>query len=269
MPAEKPAPRLHALLARESPMAVLIRRGPSKQTAVIGWDRSTDTFTLGQWLKGNMYHYRCDISPDGKHWIYFACKGAGAYAVMAKTPYLKAVDFYAKGDSYEGGGLFISNKKYWLNDSYFDRAKFQQRSAFEVAGKSASPDAGCPGVYFPKLARDGWHYVESTRNREGGTACVFTKQTCGGWHLIKHFITSCCPPHGKGIHTEGHLLRNADSGAELAFPDWEWADYDGSRLLWAARGRVQTAPLSPDGLGDVRELFDAAPMAFAALEAPY
>ena len=42
-------PRLHVILARESPEAVVIRRGPSKCTAVIGWNRETDHFSIGQW----------------------------------------------------------------------------------------------------------------------------------------------------------------------------------------------------------------------------
>ena len=37
-------PRLHILLARESKNAIIIRRGPSKKTAIIGWDRNTDNF---------------------------------------------------------------------------------------------------------------------------------------------------------------------------------------------------------------------------------
>ena len=69
------APRLHVLLARDSSKAVIIRRGPSRKTAVIGWDRKNDTFEVGQWLNGRIYERRCDLSPDGKHFIYFAMNG--------------------------------------------------------------------------------------------------------------------------------------------------------------------------------------------------
>jgi hypothetical protein len=37
---------LHALLAAESPAAVLIKRGPGRVSCTIGWDRRTDTFVL-------------------------------------------------------------------------------------------------------------------------------------------------------------------------------------------------------------------------------
>ena len=67
--------RLHVLLAGNSSQAVVIRRGPSKHVCVIGWDRSRDTFEEGQWLKGRIYERRCDLSPDGRHLIYFAMNG--------------------------------------------------------------------------------------------------------------------------------------------------------------------------------------------------
>lgn len=43
-----PAARLHILLASEADYAVIIRRGPSKRVCTIGWDRTNDTFTVGQ-----------------------------------------------------------------------------------------------------------------------------------------------------------------------------------------------------------------------------
>ena len=70
--------RLHVLLAREAPYAVVIRRGPAKQVCTVGWDRSTDAFTLGQWFKGRIYERRSDLSPDGKHLIYFALSSSGS-----------------------------------------------------------------------------------------------------------------------------------------------------------------------------------------------
>lgn len=69
--------RIHILLARDNPQALVIRRGPSKQTSVIGWNRENDCFTMGQWLKGKLYHFRSDISPNGQHWVYFAMGARG------------------------------------------------------------------------------------------------------------------------------------------------------------------------------------------------
>ncbi|HAP39973.1 MAG TPA: hypothetical protein DCQ94_09465, partial [Nitrospira sp.] len=65
-------PRLHVLLAREAPVGLVIRRGPSRQVCTMRWDRRTDTVTLGQWFNGRIYERRCDLSPDGTHFLYFA-----------------------------------------------------------------------------------------------------------------------------------------------------------------------------------------------------
>jgi len=104
--------RIHVLLAREEPVGVIIRRGPSKQVCTLGWDRTHDDFRLGQWLRGRIYERRCDLSPDGKHFIYFAMNGKwssesrGSWTAISRAPYLKAVTFFPKGDCWLGGGLF-------------------------------------------------------------------------------------------------------------------------------------------------------------------
>ena len=57
----------HTILPRKGNKAVVFRRGPSSCVAVIGWDLGKDTFMVGQWLRGRIYPFRCDLSPDGKY----------------------------------------------------------------------------------------------------------------------------------------------------------------------------------------------------------
>ena len=64
--------RLKVIVARSAPYAVIFRRGPNDRVCTIGWDLKTDTFSVGQWLKGRIYPHRADLSPDGKYMIYFA-----------------------------------------------------------------------------------------------------------------------------------------------------------------------------------------------------
>ena len=66
--------RIHAILARKAAKAVVFRREPSSKTAILEWDLQADKFKLGQWFYGSFYPYRCDISPDGRHLVYFAAK---------------------------------------------------------------------------------------------------------------------------------------------------------------------------------------------------
>lgn len=67
-----PPPRLHVLLRKKT--AVVILRGRNKSVATFAWNLEDDSFALGQWFRGRIYEYRCDLSPDGKYLIYFAAK---------------------------------------------------------------------------------------------------------------------------------------------------------------------------------------------------
>ena len=84
--------RLHLFFATENDRAVILRQGPSKQYRMILWDRGTDTFEDGQWIKQRIYLDWCDLSPDGEHFIYFTLSGKwsdkseGAYSVISKPP---------------------------------------------------------------------------------------------------------------------------------------------------------------------------------------
>src|SRR5262249_11304047 len=116
--------RLHVLLARDAPLGVVIRRGPSKHVCTVLWDRRRDEFRVGQWLKGRVYERRCDLSPDGKTLISFAMnvrwpgEAKGSWTDVSRAPYLKAVALFPKGDCWHGGGLFTDNTSYWLNGVY-------------------------------------------------------------------------------------------------------------------------------------------------------
>jgi hypothetical protein len=69
-------PRLFVVLAREAPIGVILRRGPAAWYHVILWHTDTDHFERGAWFKGRIYEERCDLSPDGQLFLYFALQGS-------------------------------------------------------------------------------------------------------------------------------------------------------------------------------------------------
>ena len=85
---------------------------------LILWDRSTDSFTDGQWLKHKVYPERCDLSPDGRHFLYFALNGKwnsvtkGSYTALSQPPYFTALSLFPVGDTWSGGGAFVNNHYY-------------------------------------------------------------------------------------------------------------------------------------------------------------
>ena len=107
MAAPKSSVRLYALLARAAPVAVIFRRGPSRQVQLVLWKTDTDTFESGQWFKGRIYERRCDLSPSGRRLIYFAAKYRKplyTWTAVSRPPFLTAVALWPKGDAWGGGG---------------------------------------------------------------------------------------------------------------------------------------------------------------------
>lgn len=299
-------PRLHVLFAPQSRAALVIRRGPSERFATIGWDRATDTFTLGQWLKGRLFPYRSDLSPSGKWLIYFAMgRRAKTYTAVAQAPYLKALDFYAKKyDTSNGGGLFLSENRYWLNeppplrhiDEQFKHTPLEMTTRYNGEetrmGESDS-------VYFRRLERDGWvqedpiepdapHSIALFQKRINSCSRLkihpkiksllesnphsiipFQKRINDRWSLIKQFHTDFTHSVVSSLNYDTHQLIDKVSEEVCDFPDWEWADVDKNRLVWAEHGKLMAARVNSRGLETPQELYDFNSMVYEERIAPY
>ena len=72
---------------------------------MVGWDLATDAFEIGQWLKARVYEDDCDLSSDGRLFVYRANDGkylreiGGIYDVVLRPPYFTALAIW-RGDSY-------------------------------------------------------------------------------------------------------------------------------------------------------------------------
>lgn len=268
--------RIHVLLARQAPIGLVIRRGPSKKVATILWDRERDVFELGQWLHARIYERRSDLSPNGKLFLYFAMNGqwksetAGSWTAISRAPYLKAIALFSKGDCWHGGGLWTGRGQYWLNAGWghnvLRNTSAVSRDLTYVPPVSAGGE--CPGVYYPRLVRDGWKLVDQMVTRKHCAKTIFEKPVGNGWTLRKIAHEECGAPVGKGCYWDEHELEHPGN-ALIKCPNWEWADLDRKRLVWAADGRLHSAALKKSGLMNKRELFDFNPMAFSPIKAPY
>jgi hypothetical protein len=112
---------LYFIVAREAPMAVVFRRGPSYRVELLTWDLLSDELTPGQWLKGRIYERRSDLSPKGDLLVYFAAKweapdlSEGSWTAVSRPPYLTALALWFNGDMIWGGGLFDSAQQLRLD----------------------------------------------------------------------------------------------------------------------------------------------------------
>lgn len=270
MPSTIP-PRLHVLLARQGFGALVLRRGPSKTTCAIGWDRQNDTFKVGQWVRARIYERRCDLSPDGSLFLYFAHNGRansptrGSWTAVSRVPYLKAIALWANGSAWAGGGLFLGNSRFWLNDHPPFHSLLYCPSSLVADTRfpfDVSFGGECPGVYVHRLQRDGWIA------RKFDNPDVFDKPICHGWSLRKLAYASFDRRPGKGVYFDEHEL-HGPSGQLYRHPEWEWADWDGKRLLFATGGALWACQIVSGKPSTPCQLADFNDMEFQALPAPY
>ena len=277
--------RIHVLLAANAPVGLVIRRGPSRQVATILWNRNSDTFEIGQWLKGRIYERRSDISPDGKYFIYFAMNGKwntesrGAWTAVSRLPYLKALVMMPKGDSWHGGGLWTDDRRYWVDDGYGhsllkDCREVTRDRSFDPTEEYGKDRLGVYyprlGVYYPRLLRDGWEVVESAGTKwQGNAVDLFEKPIGNDWTIRRIAHADSQAPDGKSCYWDEHQLVNRKIDAEIDCPEWEWADADGSRLVWATGGKLFASVPTSNELGAPEELRDFNDMKFEPVQAPY
>jgi hypothetical protein len=277
--------RLHVILARKSPLAVVFRRGPSKSVAVISWDTDRDEFRLGQWLKGRIYEHRCDLSPSGQELIYFV----GGYrnplrtwTAVSRPPFLKALLLWPKGDAWGGGGLFESERSILLNHRAEERKLaegFKVPATISVAplGKHAGRGEDEP-ISSMRRERDGWVLKRRGKQREnkfGAPVWIefieneIWQKASGSWALEMR-ITGLQERDGSWYLTEHRLLdQRGDVVHDLGRSDWADWSRDGD-LLYAKEGclcRVSMDERQGPAL-PARKLINLSGLKFEAVAAP-
>jgi hypothetical protein len=183
------------------------------------------------------------------------------------VPYLKAVDLYAKGDCWHGGGLFLSNREFWLNDGH-GHTELKKSSQLRRNPNGQPKDyfgGECLTIYYNRLQRDGW--VMSDQGFQETT--VFEKKLPKGWLLRKLAFSEIEHPAGRGCYWDAHELRQESTSTVLAFPEWEWADHVDGRLVFAVDGQLRAAQLGRGKLSSEKLLHDFNDMKFTAIPAPY
>jgi hypothetical protein len=120
-------PRLFVIPARDTEVAVILRRGPSRWYHLILWDTRHDNFQHGAWFKGRIYEEKCDLSPDGQLFVYFVHQGSRggtefthAYTALSRPPWLYALMLWPQGTTYGGGGRFFGNRQLCLRGVWHD-----------------------------------------------------------------------------------------------------------------------------------------------------
>ncbi|MBT8456897.1 MAG: hypothetical protein KJO15_12425 [Alphaproteobacteria bacterium] len=255
-------PRLFVVTATASPQAMILRRGPSGQVATLGWNRDTDEITMGQWLKGRIYEHRCDLSPDGAHFIYFAGTGQRWWTAISRAPYLHALYFLPQDSTWQGGGAFSAPGTFWLNGG--------SGPAPETRELQQDPDPQA----FPH-STDGFHLGDlyATRMAQRGWTASGTrydtrleKPLSPNVSLIQ---TIAIGSKKRALVSSAFGLFEPKTGTETAMPKWEWADLWNGALHVATGGVLWRAKVDDDEVTLTEPIHDFSEMSFEAIRAPY
>jgi hypothetical protein len=265
-----PSPcRLSVFVSRWSTVAVILRRGPSAWAQLSLWDRGTDTFTHGQWFHGRVYERRCDLSPDGKLFVYFAAKHGRvrdddaigeAWTAISKPPYFTALALWPNLGSWYGGGVFKTDKLVELDAScgLEPHPKFRPAPGFKVA-----PMAAATAPWEQRLLRDHWLLVERgfdprTHRRVGAREVWEKPHPDGDIKLCREIEDVDLQRYG-GPYNETFWFE-AD-GDLMPLTGVSWAEWDdGEHIVLVRDGRLLRAAIGPSGLQEERELFDFNPL---------
>ncbi len=285
---------LHAILATDSPTAILIKRGPGRVSCTIGWDRRTDLFELGQWLKQRIDHDAADLSPDGQHFCYFVNtqrwgEEHSVYRVVSKAPWLKALAFWSTDSWTKGPGvaMFFRDENGSVKLLAHPHTPQWDHLGMEVVAEAPNRPpwstmmTGC--YLWKRLQRDGWTastgWTECPPEAAAGVAqwfeknplrIVFVKGSICGWSLYQFYWCGLNHDKNRGTTFETFALMSP-AGEFINQPDWEWADFDAlrNRLVWTAGCRLYCASITAEGLGTANLLLNTEGMRFEPRQAPY
>jgi hypothetical protein len=280
----QPHTRLWVLLAREAPVAVVFRRGPSRQVQMIKWHLDDDTFEFGQWFKGRVYERRCDLSPSGELLIYFAAtykKPLYSWTAVSKPPWFTALALWPKGDGWNGGGYFTGPREIHLDHfrgGDAPHAEFVSRCRKLHISSLASQLGEDAIVWYMTMGRDGWSFLRSgTWGRYGDTRGYSWKaRVPERWHkphgklpfTLEMLVDGIGKRDGPWYSTGYRVIRgDNDIVLDLGYIDWADWDYQG-HLLFARDGCLYRQRLTKKGNSDEVRLIDLSDRKFEALEAP-
>ncbi|MBU0591649.1 hypothetical protein KKF81_06235 [Candidatus Micrarchaeota archaeon] len=242
---------LYAILARKVPVAVIFRRGPSKQVLLIYWKTNSDEFYIGQWLKGRIYPEACDLSPMGDKLLYFAGKFKGKYdtwTAVSRPPFLTALALWPKGDCWGGGGLFKNE-----NIVIITHRPNEMKLAEGSIPKKIKIECGWSQKNKSRLVRDGWvienQYTIRKRNQVKNHK----------YELINEMAD--------------YRIVDINSQEKISLGRLDWAEWDYSGdLVYAKQGKIYRLSFDRKNrimdIKDAKMLIDLSSLKFETRETP-
>jgi hypothetical protein len=239
-----PPPRLYCIPATAADVVAVVRRGPTDWCRLGRWDVAAGTYEPGPWLRGTIYPERCDLSPDGNYFAYFAMKASAqwelgpTYVAISRLPQLTALAAWGTGGTWTRGIHFVEDASVREVDAPehgslpADLAAgiaVTRAASYAVERRSGWVEApGSP----PRAENDMWderraHDLRMRKAQPGGAALL---EVHGGYGAFRTRVFS-------------YEIVYLVDGTPL---DANWADWsrDGRLLVATSAGELQTRDAS-------------------------
>ena len=272
-----PPARIFFIVARKRNKAVVLRRGPAQWTQMICWDLENDALEYGQWLKKKVRPERCDLSPEGRCFIYLIdnFERGASRTVLCKPPYWTALTAWEHSDPLfgSGGGLWVEEHSVALNwhqplnaHEAWPAPPELKTSYFRPPGEYSLWKGQINPLLDYRMERDGWKRISDTAFVEQETTLSTRRMVSEFWQAHDPESSTPIEPQlwEKSITRQASLcllsfyhsehrktfrkfyLVKGDARTELE--DVEWADTDHrGRILAAMNGRLYASKRFGDG----------------------
>ena len=226
------------------------------------WDRVGNGFTPGQGFRGRVYERRCDLSPDGRRFVYFAARhgprrdpdGIGeAWTAISRPPNFTALALWTNLSIWYGGGVFKAERTVLLDVT----CSLEPHLIFPVKRLKVGH---CPAKSAPweqRLLNGGWRLVERgfdpRTERRIGLREIWKKPHSRELMTLHRQIEESEFHSPDGPYRETIWLEAADNLLPLA--DARWADCDRNRLVFTRAGALWQATVEHGALTE-NQLFD-------------
>jgi hypothetical protein len=248
-------PRIFGIPASRAPVVAVIRRGPSSWMHLGRWDLETPAYEPGAWLRGTIYPPRCDLSPDGRWFAYFAMKRSGdwdlgaTYIAISRLPWLTALAAWGIGSTWTRGMRFVEDQSVRDVDEpdqgdlgrVYERIglRLSRADAFAVERRRGWTETDTP----PRHPSDAWDeargdciVMERPRPGSNGSERLSVR---GTYAAVREL-------HGVRTDVRYELHRGGDA---KSFDGVQWADWDAAGHLPAVTrdGRLQIRERAEEG----------------------
>jgi hypothetical protein len=238
--------RLHILRAQMAPVAVVIRRKPSKCCHIMSWNTERDALIHGSWFRGRIYAERCDLSWDGRWMVYFAMGSKGeTWNGICEPPWLRTRADVPHDGTWAGGGYFVSERMLRSNDVWYSErslAEFSKQGGFPFRIEAMKSGGEVFPILGYRLERDGWRREGefgkdmeiSLKHTTYASLCVddpgWSWQPTPDHPVLRMFY--------RGYLVNGYTFEFQLEGSGILDPHVEWATWDAKGDLLTSRKGV-------------------------------